>query len=104
MDAGLVPLLSLTPQEPFCECVVPGAASTSRMRNRKSPSFIPAGAAFILKLSVHREQITVAQPGTHGPPASKTLPTLHLLISPRHLPKVGRGEDAVSRMALTPSR
>ena len=71
MDAGLVPLPSLTPQEPFCECVVPGAALTSRMRNRKSPSFIPAGAAFILKLSVHREQITVAQPGTHGPPAYK---------------------------------
>ena len=43
------------PEEPFYKCVVLEVSLSSRMRNRWS---------FILKLSAHREQITVAQPGT----------------------------------------
>ena len=43
---------------------------TSRMRNRWSLSFIQAGCSFYLEVSVHREQITIAQLGTHPSPAS----------------------------------
>ena len=36
MYYGLMPLPSLTPEEPFCKCVVPEVSLTSRMRNRWS--------------------------------------------------------------------
>lgn len=66
------------PEEPFCTCVVqevpwPQASEIcglficypSRTQLLRAPSII-----FILQLSVHREQGTVAGPGTHLPPAS----------------------------------
>ena len=35
MYCGLVPLPSLIPEEPFCECVVPEVSLTSRMRTNE---------------------------------------------------------------------
>ena len=46
----LVPLLSLTPEEPFCKCIVLEVSLTSRMRNRWSLSFIQAGCYFYLEV------------------------------------------------------
>ena len=50
-------------------CVVPKVSLTSRKRNRRS-LLSKQDAAFILRLSAHREQITVAQPGPSLSPAS----------------------------------
>ena len=47
---GLVPLLSLTPEEPFCESVVPEVLLTPRMRNRRL-SFFRAGCCFYLEVT-----------------------------------------------------
>ena len=66
---GLVPHLSLTPEETFCMGVVLEVSLNSRKRNR-CYLLSKHDAAFILKLFVHRGQITVAQPGTHLSPAS----------------------------------
>ena len=43
---GLVPLLSLTPEAPFFQYVVPEVSLTSRVRNRCSLSFIQAAHSF----------------------------------------------------------
>ena len=43
-------LLSLTPEEPFCKCVIPEVSLTSRMKNRWSLSFIQAGCHFYLEV------------------------------------------------------
>ena len=43
-------LLSLTPEEPFYECIVPEVFLTSRMRNRWSLSFIQVGSSSSLLL------------------------------------------------------
>ena len=77
MDYALVPLLSLTHEEPFCQCVVLEVSLTSRMRNRWSLSFNPRrtqlllapAIIFILKLFVNRKQITFAHPETLRFPA-----------------------------------
>ena len=69
-----MPLLSQTPEDRVRECVVPSSVPqvslTSRMRNRwMQDPLSKQDADFVLKLSVHREHITVAQPGTHLSPA-----------------------------------
>ena len=50
MYCGLVPLLSLTPEEHFCSYMVPEVSLTSGMRNRGSLSFIQAGCSFYLEV------------------------------------------------------
>ena len=61
--------LSLSPEESFRQCIVLEVSLTSSMRNKcsllsKQDEAPPCSClVFILKFSVHREQITVAQPG-----------------------------------------
>ena len=50
MYYGLMPIPYLTPEEPFCDCVVLEVSLTSRMRNRWSPSFMQAGHSSSLLL------------------------------------------------------
>ena len=50
MYYALVPLLSLTPEVSFCECVVTEVSLTSGMRNRWSLSFIQAGRSFYIEV------------------------------------------------------
>ena len=72
------PLHSLTPEEPFCTCVIWEVSLTSRMRNMWSPYLLPGLESappcschyLYLEVSVHRGQIPAAQPGPLLPPAS----------------------------------
>ena len=78
---GMVPPPFLTPEEPFCACVVREASLTSRMRNTwslyllsKQDSAPPCSCHYLyLGVSVHRGQIPAAQPGAHPSPASLAL-------------------------------
>lgn len=81
MFYGLVPLPSLTHEEPFCTCVVRlySSGGLLDLKNEKyvvSLSFIQAGPSsslflplLYLEVSAHSEQIPAAQPGTHLSPA-----------------------------------
>lgn len=73
----LVPLPTLTPEEPFCTCVIqevpwPQASEICGLFicYPSRTQLLRASSIIILQLSVHREQGTVAGPGTHLPPAS----------------------------------